>query len=95
MIVVDASAMVEALIGFDPDPTLVDALTGEVAAPHLLDVGVMSALRRLTLGGKLDAHSAEQAAPNSGVSCAAETPPGPPQSRGPDTPSMAPTENGA
>lgn len=53
--------MVEALVGFDPDPALLDALTGELAAPHLLDVEVLSALRGLVLGGKLDPAAAELA----------------------------------
>lgn len=61
MIVVDASAMVEALIGGNPDPVLLDALTGDVHAPHLLDVEVMAALRGLELGGKVDPGAAENA----------------------------------
>lgn len=61
MIVIDASAMVEALVGRDPDPALLDALTREVSAPHLLDVEVLSALRGLTLAGKLDLDDADQA----------------------------------
>ena len=61
MIVVDASAMVEALVGRDAEPDLLDALSGDVDAPHLLDVEVMSVLRGLTLGGKLESSAAEQA----------------------------------
>lgn len=53
--------MVEALVGFDPDPHLLDALTGELAAPHLLDVEVLSVLRRLVLAGALDEQAADQA----------------------------------
>ena len=45
MIVVDASAVVEALVGREVDPTLLDAMAGDLAAPHLLDVEVLSALR--------------------------------------------------
>jgi len=37
------------------------ALSGDVDAPHLLDVEVLSVLRGLLLGGKLDALAAEQA----------------------------------
>ncbi len=59
--VIDASTMVEALVGQHPDAELLDALTGEVDAPHLLDVEVTSALRGLQLGGKLDPATAEQA----------------------------------
>ena len=38
MIVVDASAMVEVLVGGDADPALLDELTGDIAAPHVLDL---------------------------------------------------------
>ncbi|MFX4286598.1 type II toxin-antitoxin system VapC family toxin [Janibacter sp. G349] len=61
MIVVDASAMVEALVGRAPDPRLLDALSGVVEAPQHLDVEVLSVLRGLTLGGKLAAERAEEA----------------------------------
>ena len=33
MIVVDASAVVEALVGREADPTLLDAMAGDLAAP--------------------------------------------------------------
>lgn len=56
--VVDASAMVEALVGRDADADLLDALAGDLDAPHLLDVEVLSVLRGLVLGGKLDANNA-------------------------------------
>ncbi|MGH3679223.1 MAG: type II toxin-antitoxin system VapC family toxin [Natronosporangium sp.] len=61
MIVIDASAMVEALIGRDADDHLIDALQTSVHAPHLLDVEVISVMRGLTLAGKLKLHAAEQA----------------------------------
>lgn len=61
MIVVDASAMVEALVGRDVDDELLDALADGVCAPHLLDVEVLSVLRGLTLAGKLLGTVAEQA----------------------------------
>lgn len=61
MIVIDASAMVEALVGRDPDAAMLDALAGELAAPHLLDVEVVSVLRGLVLGGKVTRDAAEQA----------------------------------
>lgn len=60
MIVLDASAMVEALIGSEVADELLDALTGDVHAPHLLDVEVLSVLRGLLLGGKLDAAVVEE-----------------------------------
>lgn len=40
---------------------MLDALRGDIAAPHLLDTEVLSALRGLTLGRRLDANAAEQA----------------------------------
>lgn len=61
MIVIDASAMAEALVGRDAGVELLDALAGEVAAPHLLDVEVLSVLRGLVLGGKLTARTADAA----------------------------------
>ncbi|MGL5927990.1 MAG: type II toxin-antitoxin system VapC family toxin [Dermatophilaceae bacterium] len=61
MIVVDASAMVEALVGRAAHPDLLDTLTGEIAAPHLLDIEVLSVLRGLVLGRKLEADAAEEA----------------------------------
>lgn len=61
MIVIDASAMVEALVGRDVDDDLLDLLAGDIAAPHLLDVEVVSALRGLDRGGKLAGSAAEQA----------------------------------
>ncbi|MEI2715220.1 MAG: type II toxin-antitoxin system VapC family toxin [Nocardioides sp.] len=61
MIVIDASAMVEALVGRDVEASLLDALAGDVAAPHLLDIEVVSVLRGLVLGHKLPQPSAEAA----------------------------------
>lgn len=61
MTVVDASAMVEALIGREADAELLDALAGDVDAPHLLDVDVLSVLRGLELGGKLPSVVADDA----------------------------------
>lgn len=61
MIVLDASAMVEALVGSSPDDDLLGALTGDVHAPHLLDVEVTSVLRGLELGGVLSPGRTQQA----------------------------------
>lgn len=61
MIVVDASAMLEALVGRGVDNDLLDALGGDIDAPHLLDVEVLSGLRGLVLGGKLDPDQAVRA----------------------------------
>lgn len=61
MIVVDASAMVGALVGRDVDETLLEALAGEVAAPHILDGEVLSVLPGLVLARKLGEHPASAA----------------------------------
>ena len=61
MIVVDASAMVEVLVGGDADPALLDELAGDIAAPHVLDLEVLSVLRGLTLTGKLAPETADRA----------------------------------
>jgi predicted nucleic acid-binding protein len=61
LIVIDSSAMIEALVGRDVDDRLLDALRTSVHAPHLLDVEVLSVLRGLTHAGKLDADAAEDA----------------------------------
>jgi predicted nucleic acid-binding protein len=59
--VIDASAMIEALVGRDVDQGLFDGLAGGVNAPHLLDVEVMSVLRRLVLSGQLTPEAGERA----------------------------------
>lgn len=61
MIVLDASAMVEALVGRELDDDLLNALAGDIDAPHLLDIEVLSVLRGLTLAGKLDPDDAIRA----------------------------------
>jgi predicted nucleic acid-binding protein len=61
VIVVDASAMIQALVGREVDHELLEALAGEVRAPHLLDVEVLSVLRGLLLGGRLEPGAAEAA----------------------------------
>ncbi|XVX18957.1 type II toxin-antitoxin system VapC family toxin [Actinomycetota bacterium] len=60
MIVVDASAMVEALVGRNGEAVL-DEFTEDIAAPHLLDVEVLSALRGLSLGKALGESGARAA----------------------------------
>lgn len=59
MIVVDASAIVEVLVGRDVHDDLLDAVSGDVAAPHLIDTEVLSVLRGLVLGHKLSAAEAQ------------------------------------
>ncbi|HEU0304844.1 MAG TPA: type II toxin-antitoxin system VapC family toxin [Gaiellaceae bacterium] len=55
MIVVDASALVDALASELPDPRLAERLTsdGDLHAPHLVDIEVANALRRLAAVGEL------------------------------------------
>lgn len=53
--------MVEALIGREVDDELLDGVAGEISAPHLLDIEVLSALRGLVLGGKIDQYTADEA----------------------------------
>jgi predicted nucleic acid-binding protein len=53
--------MVEGLVGRAADAELLEILACELLAPHLLDVEVLSVLRRLALGGRLDQAAAEQA----------------------------------
>lgn len=55
MIVIESSAMVNALVGEPADPDLLALLADEeLHAPALLDFEVASALRGHVLGGKLD-----------------------------------------
>lgn len=53
--------MVAALVGRSADPDLLHALSGDVDAPHLLDIEVLSVLRGLVLGGKLGLEEANEA----------------------------------
>lgn len=61
MIVLDASAAIEALTGSSPPTALWDVLTDDIHAPLHLDVEVLSALRSLERGGRLSTADAEQA----------------------------------
>jgi predicted nucleic acid-binding protein len=55
MLVLDTSAALAALAGRDPDPALVARLSadGDLHAPHLIDVELLHALRRLCASGRL------------------------------------------
>ena len=55
MLVVDTSAVLAALIGRPADKRLMDRLgiDGDLCAPHLLDVELLHALRRLVGSGEL------------------------------------------
>lgn len=62
MIVVDASAMVEALVNPATSPDLLHLLGSEpLAAPHLLDNEVLSALRRLNTAHQISDQRANTA----------------------------------
>lgn len=61
MIVLDASAMVEALVGSTPSDELLGLLAGAIHAPHLLDVEVSSVLRGLELGRVITPGRAQRA----------------------------------
>jgi predicted nucleic acid-binding protein len=62
MIVLDASAVVELLIGGESAPVIKAHLGShrEWIAPHLLDVEVVSALRNLAAGRKIDPTRCDQ-----------------------------------
>ena len=63
MLVVDSSAVVAALVVRPADEALLDRLASDddLHAPHLLDVEVLHALRRLVTGGDLSEDRAEDA----------------------------------
>lgn len=55
MLVVDSSAALDAIIGIGTPSGLVQRLTddGDLHAPHLIDIEVLNALRRLSSQGEL------------------------------------------
>ena len=63
MLVVDASAVLEAIVARDPAQNLVERLAedGDLHAPHLLDIEVLHALRRLNALGQLSDERASDA----------------------------------
>lgn len=63
MIVVDASALVDTLASEIADPRLAERLTadGDLHAPHLVDIEVANALRRLAAAGELSTARAADA----------------------------------
>lgn len=63
MIVLDSSAALEALVGQPVDPVLFERITSarEIHAPHLIDVEVLSGLRRLVRLGLVDPNRASDA----------------------------------
>jgi predicted nucleic acid-binding protein len=63
MIVLDASVIVELLTNGASADSIRNELAGRsdsLIAPHLLDVEVLSALRRLVAGRRIDTHRSEQ-----------------------------------
>jgi predicted nucleic acid-binding protein len=63
VIVIESSAMVDALVGDPANPSLLALLADEeLHAPALLDLEVASALRGHVLGGKLDPARLDEAA---------------------------------
>lgn len=63
MIVIESSAMVDALVGEPANPELLALIAdAELHAPSLIDYEVASALRGHTLGGKVTARQLEDAA---------------------------------
>jgi len=61
MLVIDTSAVLAALAERTSDAALVQRLAddGDLHAPHLIDIEILQALRRLVRGGKLSADRAE------------------------------------
>jgi predicted nucleic acid-binding protein len=63
VLVVDTSAILDALVGSAPPAGLVERLTddGDLHAPHLIDTEILHALRRLIIGGRLSEDRAADA----------------------------------
>ena len=63
MIVLDASVVVELLVNGEKADAIRNELAGSAESflvPHLIDVEVISAIRRLTAGERLDTHRSGQ-----------------------------------
>jgi predicted nucleic acid-binding protein len=63
VLVVDTSAVIGALTGRPPSDAVIERLAadGDLAAPHLLDIELLHALRRLVLGRQLSEDRAADA----------------------------------
>ena len=63
MLVVDTSAVLDAIVASEPAPGLIERLgeDGDLHAPHLVDIEVLHALRRLSARGELTDHRASDA----------------------------------
>lgn len=63
VLVIDTSAVLEALAAHDPAPGLVERLVhdGDLHGPHLIDTEVLHALRRMTMNGAISDERATDA----------------------------------
>jgi predicted nucleic acid-binding protein len=63
VLVVDTSAVLEAIVALDPAPGLMERLAGDgdFHAPHLIDIEALHALRRLSALGELSDERASDA----------------------------------
>jgi predicted nucleic acid-binding protein len=63
MLVVDTSAVLEALAARDPAPGLIERLSedGDLHAPHLIDTELLHALRRMSIHHQITADRADDA----------------------------------
>jgi predicted nucleic acid-binding protein len=63
VLVVDTSAALAALVAGEPPAGLVERLAGDgdLHAPHLIDIEILHALRRMTITGELSAERAADA----------------------------------
>jgi predicted nucleic acid-binding protein len=63
VLVVDTSAVLEAIVATNPAPDLIERLAGDgdLHVPHLIDIEVLHALRRLNARGQLSDERASDA----------------------------------
>jgi predicted nucleic acid-binding protein len=63
MLVVDTSAVLEAIAALDPAPGLIERLAqdGDLHGPHLIDTELLHALRRLNINDQISNERAEDA----------------------------------
>jgi predicted nucleic acid-binding protein len=63
LLVLDTSAVLEALVAVDPPSGLIDRLAddGDLNGPHLIDTEVLHVLRRMSMSGELSDERAEDA----------------------------------
>jgi predicted nucleic acid-binding protein len=61
VLVVDTSAVLEALVAVDPAPGLTERLAddGDLHGPHLIDTELLAALRRMTISDQISNERAE------------------------------------